>query len=104
MTVTLIEDAFSQPVAETQPISHWDFIQRCGLRSLVVGTSKDPNAKITILLVSPASGRPALVLKAPTTDAAARAVEAERHVLMDMWALLPAGVRETVPRVAAQSS
>jgi hypothetical protein len=34
-----------------------DFVQSSGLRSLVLGTSKDPNAKITVLLVSPEDSR-----------------------------------------------
>jgi hypothetical protein len=74
-----------------------EFVEAAGLASVVVGVSKDPNAKITRLLLSPVDGRPVLAVKAPTTDAAARAVEAERRVLVDMWTLQPGQVVETIP-------
>jgi aminoglycoside phosphotransferase len=74
-----------------------ELAEASGLRSLVMGASKDPNAKITILLVA-AGGRPVLAAKVPTTDAAARNVEAERRVLL---ALPTSGsaLEHTVPRV-----
>jgi aminoglycoside phosphotransferase len=73
----------------------WELADAKGLRLLVAGASKDPNAKITILLVDPASARPVLAAKVPTTDVAATAVEAEWHMLM---ALESVGV-DTIPRV-----
>ena len=76
-----------------------DFVQSSGLRSLVLGTSKDPNAKITVLLVSPGDSRPVLAVKAPTTDAAARAVEAETRLLIDVAKLQLAQILDTIPRV-----
>jgi len=78
--------------------SLWEFVHDSGLRSLVVGTSKNPNAKIIILLVSPASSRAVLAVKVPTTEAAARAVEAEWRVL---GALRRLGLDSmgTIPRV-----
>jgi len=76
-----------------------DFVQSSGLRSLVLGTSKDPNAKITVLLVSPEDSRPVLAVKAPTTDAAARAVEAETRLLIDVAKLQLAQILDTIPRV-----
>src|SRR5205823_13534480 len=63
--------------APTPPKSLREFVDKSGLRSLVIGVSKDPNAKLTILLVQPGSGRPTLVVKAATTDHAARAIEAQ---------------------------
>jgi hypothetical protein len=75
----------------------WELADATGLRLLVAGASKDPNAKITVLLVDPASGRPALAAKVPTTDCAARAVEAERHILLALAA--GDGPQETIPRV-----
>jgi aminoglycoside phosphotransferase len=77
--------------------SLWELAEEAGLRSLVVGASKDPNAKITVLLVEPATGRPVLAAKVPTTDAAARAVEAERRLLLSLAA--GPGVADTIPRV-----
>jgi aminoglycoside phosphotransferase (APT) family kinase protein len=79
--------------------SLFDFVRATGLRSVVVGLSKDPNAKVMLLLVSPRSGRPLLAVKAPTTDAAARAVEAETRVLLALRTRLPRLALATVPRV-----
>lgn len=76
-----------------------EFVEASGLQSLVLGISKDPNAKITVLLVSPQSGEPVFAVKAPTTDPAALAVEAERHLLVDLRGLLPERVLQTIPRV-----
>jgi aminoglycoside phosphotransferase (APT) family kinase protein len=70
-----------------------------GLRTLVLGVSRDPNAKFTILLVEPKTGRPTLAVKAPTTDLAGRAVEHERRSLEAIHALLPESLARTVPRV-----
>ncbi|MBX5468895.1 MAG: phosphotransferase [Thermoleophilaceae bacterium] len=80
------------------PQTLWDLVRSSGLRSLVLGASKDPNAKITTLLVSPESGRPVLAVKVPTTDAAARAVAREARVLSEL-PRLGAPVGATIPRV-----
>lgn len=77
----------------------WDFVREAGLQSLVVATSKDPNAKIIVLLVSPDSGRTVLAIKAPTTATAQLAVEREMRVLEEIRRHRLGGVRETVPRV-----
>jgi aminoglycoside phosphotransferase len=69
----------------------------CGLRSVVMGASKDPNAKITILLVEPRSGEPRLAAKVPTTDVAAQAIAAERAVLEALD-----GLDEAIPRVLGE--
>lgn len=76
----------------------WDFAHESGLRALVVGTSKVPNAKITILLVSPVTRRPELAVKVPTTDVAAAAVEAESAMLVTLDRLM-LDVMPTIPRV-----
>jgi aminoglycoside phosphotransferase (APT) family kinase protein len=76
-----------------------EFVRDSGLKSLVVGTSKDPNAKITVLLVSPGNGGSLLAVKAPTTDAAARAVEAEERALLAIRRAAPRDVADTIPRV-----
>jgi len=77
----------------------WDFIAATGLRSLVSATSKDPNAKFTILLVSPETGMPVLVVKAPTTPGAERAVDAEAHVLAEISSKRPGSIAKTIPRL-----
>ena len=99
-TAAVIHDPILELASEepsTQSLR--EFVETSGLQSLVVGTSKYPNAKITILLVSPASGRPVLAVKAPTTDAAARAVESETRVLTEIRRLVPERLRLTIPRV-----
>jgi aminoglycoside phosphotransferase (APT) family kinase protein len=68
------------------------------LRALVVNTSKDPNAKFAVLLFSPGSPHPTLVIKAPTTDAAELAVLKERRLLMSLHELDLGPLQPTVPR------
>jgi aminoglycoside phosphotransferase (APT) family kinase protein len=77
----------------------WEFVRRSGLQSVVVGLSADPNAKVTILLVSPQTGRSRFAVKVPTTDGAAAAVEAEMRALADVRALIALPLSETLPRV-----
>jgi aminoglycoside phosphotransferase (APT) family kinase protein len=75
----------------------WEFVEASGLRCLVVAASRNPNAKITVLLLPTTSDRPALAVKVPTTDGAARAVEAEARVLAALHERdSPMG--ETIPR------
>ncbi len=85
------------PLGTPKPLRR--FIEESGLQSVVIGVSKDPNAKLTVLLVAPVSGRPMLVLKAPTTDAAAVAVESEIAVLRGLRRLKPWHTLPTLPRV-----
>jgi aminoglycoside phosphotransferase (APT) family kinase protein len=92
----LSPELFGEAASERRPL--WEYVRASGLRSLVVCASKNPNAKIIVLLVSAADGRPALAVKVPTTDAAARAVEAEARVLLELHALGP-GLSQTIPRV-----
>jgi aminoglycoside phosphotransferase (APT) family kinase protein len=75
-----------------------EFIGASGLRSLVIGPSKDPNAKVTVLLVSPESGKPVLAVKVPTTDSAGSAVNAEWQLLAYLNELEPKHVSRTIPR------
>jgi aminoglycoside phosphotransferase len=78
-----------------------EFVRESGLVSLVACASKNPNAKITILLVSPDSGEPVFAVKVPTTDDAARAVDAEASVLaaLTRFAASIPSIVSTVPRV-----
>ena len=76
-----------------------EFARGSGLQSLVIGISKDPNAKVTVLLVSPVSGRSVLAVKVPTTDVAARAVEAEERALLAIRQVAPRKVVDVIPRV-----
>jgi aminoglycoside phosphotransferase len=84
-TATAAPPAFSPVDVGVSPdLGLWDFVATTGLQSLVAATSKDPNAKITVLLVSPESGQPVLAVKAPTTAAAERAVEVEARMLAEL--------------------
>jgi aminoglycoside phosphotransferase (APT) family kinase protein len=75
----------------------WEFAAGTRLQSLVIAASKDPNAKLTVLLVSPESGLPVLAVKAPTTAKAERAVAAEMRVLTALHAGPIGTVDETIP-------
>ena len=79
----------------------WRFVRDSGLHAVVLGTSKDPNAKVTTLLVSPRSRRPVLAVKAPTTDVAAVAVAAETRVLRELRAVVSSPLVDTIPEVLA---
>ena len=70
-----------------------------GLRAVVAGTSKDPNAKVTVLLIREGDEQPAIVAKVPTTDGAAVAVERERELLGAIEQLDLGPLRPTVPGV-----
>jgi aminoglycoside phosphotransferase (APT) family kinase protein len=98
----LLVEVVPQTTSHFSSISLWDYIQASGLRSIVLGTSKDPNAKVTVLLVSPETCAPVLAVKAPTTEAAARAVEAEAQMLDELAHLRLGGLAQTIPRVVAE--
>ena len=83
------------------PHAVWQFIRDSGLPAVVLGPSKDPNAKITVLLLSPESGHPALAVKTPTTGKAAGAVEAEARLLVDLDRVAGQAASAAIPRVIA---
>ena len=68
-----------------------------GMQMLVVALSKDPNAKVTVLLIPIGSERPSLAIKIPTTAAAEATIAAERTVLLDLQTRLPSDVLASVP-------
>lgn len=69
-----------------------------GMQTLVLALSKDPNGKLTLLLIPRGSFRPALAIKVPTTTAAAASIAAERAVLSDLHARLPEAILGSIPR------
>ncbi len=85
--------------AARSPLSLRAYIEASGLRSVVIGPSKDPNAKITVLLVSPQDGNAVLAVKAPTTDAAARALEREEDLLVGLSKLRLPALADTISHV-----
>jgi hypothetical protein len=70
-----------------------------GVRSVVIGASKDPNAKVTLLLVSERDGMPVMAVKVPTTPIAEAAVESEAAALVELHARHPGVALRTIPRV-----
>jgi aminoglycoside phosphotransferase (APT) family kinase protein len=99
LTSAVLTTTPPQPQAKPDDLqSLSEFARGSGLQSLVIGISKDPNAKITVLLVSPVSGRAVLAVKVPTTDAAARAVEAEERALLAIRQVAPRNVVDVIPR------
>jgi len=93
----LLSDASRQEMPLSLSLS--DYIRDSGLHSVVLGTSKDPNAKITVLLVSAETHTPVLAVKAPTTEIAARAIDRERRVLDELDRLPLDVISETIPRI-----
>jgi aminoglycoside phosphotransferase (APT) family kinase protein len=96
--MTSLLGAAAHPVADGRALPMAEFVAASGLLSVVVGVSKDPNAKVTLLLVSSTLRKPVLAVKAPTTAGAAEMVEAERRMLRRLPELLPDALLETVPR------
>jgi aminoglycoside phosphotransferase (APT) family kinase protein len=77
------------------------FIDQVGGRTACLATSRDPNAKVTVLLFPPGAARPAYVAKVPTTDGAARSVEREAARLAEIGARPLGPVAATIPQVVA---
>ncbi len=68
-------------------------------RMTMIATSRDPNAKVTVLLTPKSGERAGLVLKVPSTSVAAAAVARETATLRALHRLSSPLVRATVPRV-----
>jgi aminoglycoside phosphotransferase (APT) family kinase protein len=77
------------------------FIDQAGGRALCLAMSRDPNAKVTILLFPPGAVRPVYVAKVPTTDAAAHSVEREAEYLTALADRALGPMSTTIPRVVA---
>jgi phosphotransferase family enzyme len=70
-----------------------------GTQTLVLAFSKDPNAKLTVLLFPPGSRRPALAIKVPTTAVAEASIEAERSVLSGLHAGPSSAILTSIPKI-----
>jgi aminoglycoside phosphotransferase len=77
------------------------FIDQVGGRTACLAMSRDPNAKVTILLFPPGAAQPAYVAKVPTTDAAAGSVEREAEQLTEITSRALGPVSATIPKVVA---
>ena len=74
-------------------------IDEVGGRVACLAMSKDPDAKVTVLLFPPGQKLPGYVAKVPTTDAAARSIEREAAVLAEI-ALADLGpLGQMIPRI-----
>jgi len=96
VTASGMRSEVSRETGSEQPL--WEYVRASGLRSLVVCASKNPNAKIIVLLVSPDTGRPVLAVKAPRTDEAATSIETEARLLGELPDLGP-HLGKTIPSV-----
>jgi aminoglycoside phosphotransferase (APT) family kinase protein len=89
--------------ATTTPTALADLIEEAGGRAACLAMSKDPNAKVTILIFPPGARQPELVAKVPTTDVAARDVEREAERLAAIAARGLGPMAATVPRIIAMA-
>lgn len=78
------------------------FIDEIGGRVACLALSRDPNAKLTLLLFPPGTDRPCYVAKVPTTEAAARSVEREAARLTELAGRDLGVAGATIPRVVAR--
>ena len=69
-----------------------------GMQTLFIALSKDPNAKVSVLLIPRGRTQPTLAVKLPTTAAAEATIAAERAVLIDLHFRLPGPILATIPR------
>jgi aminoglycoside phosphotransferase (APT) family kinase protein len=97
--LAVADGEWANPSGTPEPL--WDFVRSSGLRALVIGTSKVPNAKLIVMLVSPVTGRCELAVKVPTTDLAAAAIHDEASMLEPLQALT-LGMTHTIPRVVGR--
>jgi hypothetical protein len=89
--------------AATAPRALADLIEEAGGRTACLAMSRDPNAKVTILIFPPGARQPGLVAKVPTTDDAARDVEREAGLLAGIARRGLGPVTATVPRIVAMA-
>lgn len=95
-------ESLPYPVVTLRRRSLADFIDSDAIETVVVGSSKDPNPKLTVLLIPEGHGQPRFALKVPTTDGAAVALEGEMRVLLALRGRCAEPVRSTIPRVVGQ--
>jgi Phosphotransferase enzyme family len=84
-------------VAEWQLGERPDLLDEPGTRAVVLAASRDPNAKMTVLLLEEGSSSLGRVVKVPTTDEAATAVAREAAILAELDVRLAGSLRATVP-------
>jgi hypothetical protein len=81
-------------VSKDAPLT--DVVSRSGTRVVLLGGSKDPNAKVTLVLLD--RHGPAFVIKVATTEAAAHVVRNEGYLLEGLQDIGLGSIAPTVPR------
>lgn len=76
----------------------WDLLTSQRVRAVVLNTSKDPDAKTTMLLFWPGSGFPWAAAKLPSTPRSRLAVRREAGFLLEVHTRFSGDVLRTVPR------
>src|SRR6266566_4055980 len=66
-----------------------------GMQTLFIALSKDPNAKVSVLLIPRGRTQPTLAVKLPTTVGAEATIAAERAVLIDLHFRLPGPILDS---------
>jgi Phosphotransferase enzyme family len=74
-----------------------DIVSDPTVRLAVLGASRDPNGKVTVLVLPGAPLRPRLAIKVPMTAAGAAAVARERHMLEALHGLNSSVIEATAP-------
>lgn len=74
-----------------------DIVGDPSVRMAVLGASRDPNGKVTVLVLPDDPGLPRLAIKVPTTAAGAAAVARERRMLDALHSLGSSVIRSTAP-------
>ena len=86
-------------LAERRSASLAELVGAPGRRVLVIGASKDPNPKVTVVLFE-GDKEPVRAIKVPLTEVAAASVMTERRVLTEIaGAIGDTPVAGTIPRV-----
>ncbi len=78
-----------------------DLVDEADGRVVCLAMSKDPNAKVTVLLFRPGEDLPGYVAKVPTTDAAERSVQREAGRLAHVGRRELGPIGGTIPRVVS---
>ena len=74
-----------------------DIVSDPTVRLAVLGASRDPNGKVTVLILPDDARCPRLAIKVPTTAAGAAAVARERHTLEALHGLNSSVIETTAP-------
>ena len=101
MTITARTSAARTRTASTVPAAvgtAWDPLTSERVRAVVLNTSKDPDAKTTMLLFWPGSGFPWAAAKLPSTPRSRLAVRREAAFLLEVHARFSGEVLRTIPR------